>query len=426
MDDDRVINVNGVSKKFCRNLNRSMLYGVQDISRNLLGLSSNSEKLRKDEFWAVDNVSFEMRRGETLGIIGPNGSGKTTILKLLNGIFMPDKGRIEVKGKLGALIEIGAGFHPMLTGRENVYVNGAIMGMGKKEIDEKFDEIVEFADIGDFLDTPVKNYSSGMLVRLGFSVAVHTDPDILLVDEVLSVGDLGFRRKSVQRMRELIKDGRKSVIFVSHNMLAVRALCDRAIWLYNGEIRDEGTSKSVTSHYEKFADKMMTEGSLKKLKSLEPTHQSGLVKFTNVQFLNREGKETDTIEFMDYLRIRAWYYAKKSIQQPNFRFHFITEGGESLVTPSSLYQGNLLEYLEPGKGYVDCVIERLPIMPGNFSVCVSITSSDFLDMYTKTLYNKTFYVSNPTKKKVGVPCLLRGDCKVWIPCRIEYSKKNSR
>ena len=192
MNDGVDIKVDHVSKKYCKSLKRSMSYGIWDIARNTLGLSSRSSRLRKDEFWAVDDVSFEVSRGETVGIIGPNGSGKTTLLKMLNGIFWPDKGKITVKGKVGALIAVGAGFHPALTGRENIYVNAAILGMTKKEVEERFDNILKFADIGDFLDTPVKYYSSGMYVRLGFAVAAHCDPDILLVDEVLAVGDAGF------------------------------------------------------------------------------------------------------------------------------------------------------------------------------------------------------------------------------------------
>jgi len=152
------IRVNHVSKKFCRYLRKSMLYGMHDIGRNLLGMSTKPDTLRKHEFWAIDDVSFELHRGETLGIIGPNGSGKSTILKMLNGIFMPDKGKIEINGRVGALIEVGAGFHPMLTGRENIYVNGAILGMSKEEIDDKFDDIVEFADIGDFLQLFVSQH----------------------------------------------------------------------------------------------------------------------------------------------------------------------------------------------------------------------------------------------------------------------------
>lgn len=234
MNDEVAIKVEHVSKKYCKSLKRSILYGVKDIGRNVLGMSSHSEKLRKDEFWALDAVSLEVKKGETLGIIGPNGSGKTTLLKLLNGIFWPDKGKITVKGRVGALIEVGAGFHPLLTGRENVYINAAILGMTKKEVDEKFDSIVEFADIGDFIDTPVKYYSSGMFVRLGFAVAVHCEPDILLVDEVLAVGDEGFQNKCFNKIGELRKNGTTTII-VSHNMHVISSFAEKAIFLNNAK-----------------------------------------------------------------------------------------------------------------------------------------------------------------------------------------------
>lgn len=231
---DIAIKVDNVSKKYCKSLKRSMLYGVKDIARNTFGLSSHSDKLRKDEFWAVDDVSFEVKKGETLGIIGPNGSGKTTMLKMLNGIFWPDKGKITLKGKVGALIEVGAGFHPLLTGRENIYINAAILGMTKEEVDKKFDEIVEFADIGDFLDVPVKHYSSGMFIRLGFAVAVHCEPDILLVDEVLAVGDEGFQNKCFNKIGELRKNG-TTTILVSHNMHIISTFTEKVIFLNNGK-----------------------------------------------------------------------------------------------------------------------------------------------------------------------------------------------
>jgi lipopolysaccharide transport system ATP-binding protein len=194
------IAVNGLSKKYCCSLKRSMIYGIQDISRNMIGLSSRPGRLRPGEFWALDDVTFDIQRGETLGVVGPNGSGKTTLLKILNGIFWPDRGHVLIFGKVGALIEIGAGFHPLLTGRENIFVNGAILGMSRREVNDKFDRIVDFADIGDFLDAPVKHYSSGMYVRLGFAIAVHASLDILLVDEVLAVGDEGFQRKCFDKI----------------------------------------------------------------------------------------------------------------------------------------------------------------------------------------------------------------------------------
>src|SRR3989338_2566431 len=217
MSDDIAIKVENVSKKFCRSLKDSMLYGMTDIGKNLIGLGSNSSVLRKNEFWAVEGISFEIKRGASFGLIGPNGSGKTTLLKMLNGIFWPDKGKITTRGRVGALIAVGAGFHPLLTGRENIYINAAILGMTKAEVSNKFDAIVDFADIGDFLDTPVKHYSSGMFVRLGFAIAVHSHSEILLVDEVLSVGDIKFQAKCMNKMKQLDRDG-VTIIFVSHSL----------------------------------------------------------------------------------------------------------------------------------------------------------------------------------------------------------------
>ena len=232
MADEVLVRVENVSKKYCRSLKRSMLYGVEDIARDILHLPSQSSRLRKEEFWAVQDVSFELRRGECLGIIGPNGAGKSTLLKMLNGIILPDKGRITVRGKVGALIEVGAGFHPMLTGRENIYISGAILGLSKKEIDKKFDEIVAFAELEEFIDTPVKHYSSGMYVRLGFSIAAHLDVDVLLVDEVLAVGDAGFRGKSLNIMLELMK--RSAVVLVSHNLPDVYRVSNQVVVLNKG------------------------------------------------------------------------------------------------------------------------------------------------------------------------------------------------
>jgi len=246
---DTAVKVEGVSKKYCKSLKRSMLYGIKDIARNTFGLSSHSDKLRKNEFWALDDISFEVKKGETLGIIGPNGSGKTTLLKLLNGIFWPDKGKISVKGKVGALIEVGAGFHPLLTGRENIYINAAILGMTKEETDKKFDAIIEFADIGDFLDVPVKHYSSGMFVRLGFAVAVHCEPDILLVDEVLAVGDINFQNKCLNKISEIQE--KTSIIIVSHNINTIKLMCDRCLLLLKGEQRKIGNVDEIIEDYSK-------------------------------------------------------------------------------------------------------------------------------------------------------------------------------
>lgn len=237
-----------------------MVYGIQDITRNMFGLGSHPDILRKDEFWAIDDLSFELRKGETLGIIGSNGSGKTTLLKMLNGIFWPDKGSIMVRGRVGALIEVGAGFHPMLTGRENIFINAAILGMSKKEIDAKFDDIVAFADIGDFLDVPVKHYSSGMFVRLGFAVAVHAEPDILLIDEILSVGDAKFRAKCYNLIYSKLRQ--TATIFVSHDMYLVNRICSAVILMDKGHPRYfDNPTLGITAYLDTLSeDRTMLDG----------------------------------------------------------------------------------------------------------------------------------------------------------------------
>ena len=232
MSDDVLVRVEGVSKKFCRRLKRSLWYGVQDSIGDLLGLDSSTQELRREEFWAVNDVSFELRRGECLGLIGRNGAGKTTLLKMLNGLIKPDRGRIEMHGRVCALIALGAGFNPILSGRENIYINGAVLGLSRSEIDRKINDIIDFAEVGDFIDAPVQSYSSGMHVRLGFAVATALEPDVLLLDEVLAVGDANFQAKCYQQIGTLLT--RAAVIFVSHNAYQVTRVCDRAILLRSG------------------------------------------------------------------------------------------------------------------------------------------------------------------------------------------------
>lgn len=229
---ETLIKVEGVSKKFCKDLKLGLLYGVKDLGSSIFG-DSKPRELRKKEFWAVDNINFEVKRGECLGLLGHNGAGKSTLLKVLTGLISPDKGRIEMHGRVNALIELTAGFNPILTGRENIFNNGAVLGLSDKEIKSKFDEIVAFSELEEFIDTPVQYYSSGMKVRLGFSVAVHTEPDVLILDEVLAVGDAGFRAKSFNKMKEVMQSA--AVIFVSHSMPQVARICSDVLFMRHGK-----------------------------------------------------------------------------------------------------------------------------------------------------------------------------------------------
>ncbi len=253
-DSDVLVRVSGVSKKFCLSLKKSLFYGLKDMGNELLGRRHGGHGgLRPKEFWAVHDVSFELKRGECLGLIGRNGAGKTTLLKMLNGLIKPDAGRIEMRGRVGALIALGAGFNPILTGRENIYVNASVLGLSKKEIDAKLDEIVDFAEIGDFMDTPVQNYSSGMAVRLGFAVASSLDPDILLVDEVLAVGDTAFQRKCLHKMMRYVERG-GSVILVSHNMHLIQSVCGRGLLLERGTVLINGSETEAIAAYHQRQD----------------------------------------------------------------------------------------------------------------------------------------------------------------------------
>ncbi|MCF1190823.1 ABC transporter ATP-binding protein [Mangrovimonas sp. AS39] len=238
-NNEVLITCESVSKKFCKDFKRSLWYGIKDIGLTFSSRGQHQNSLRKDEFWAVKDINFELRRGECLGLIGHNGAGKSTLLKILNGLITPDQGKVTMKGRIGALIELGAGFNPILTGRENIYNNGAVLGFSKKEIDAKLEAIIEFSEIGEFIDAPVQNYSSGMKVRLGFAVAAQMEPDIMIIDEVLAVGDLGFVIKCLNRMGELIPNC--AVIFVSHSMPMVARICNRVL------LMDKGQEKLLTN-----------------------------------------------------------------------------------------------------------------------------------------------------------------------------------
>ena len=249
-DKEVVLSVEGVSKKFCRSLKHSLFYGIQDIASDIAGMRSDKRDLRNKEFWALDNVSFELRRGEALGLVGKNGSGKSTLLRIIAGLIKPDKGQVRVRGTVAPLIALGAGFNPVLTGRENVYANMSILGLTKQEIDERFDAVVEFAEIGEAIDAPVRSYSSGMAARLGFASAIYTEPDILLIDEVLAVGDINFRAKCHRKLEELKKKD-TSFILVSHQSQAILNVCETAVYLSYGKQIAVGTAISIMSRYEK-------------------------------------------------------------------------------------------------------------------------------------------------------------------------------
>lgn len=272
MSKDITIICDNVSKKFARNLKKSLRYGVEDSLaefRYAIGKRPPS-KLRDTEFWALKDVSFELKRGDSLALMGANGSGKTTMLKVLNGLLKPDEGFVSLKGRVGALISLGAGFNPVLTGRENLYVNGAVLGFSKRDIQARFDEIVDFAGLAHAIDAPVRTYSSGMQVRLGFSIATCMDPDVLLIDEVLAVGDFNFRARCYERLGAIMEG--TTILFVSHAIAQITRICNKALLLSQGEMVASGTTEEVILKYIRSNTpetlmRVMYSGNLRMLKS---------------------------------------------------------------------------------------------------------------------------------------------------------------
>ncbi len=371
---ETVIKVENADKKFSKSLKHMMLYGMQDITRNVLGMEAATGRLREGEFKAVDNISFELKRGETLGIIGPNGSGKTTLLKMLNGIFMPDKGKIKIRGRVGALIQIGAGFHPMLTGRENIYVNGAILGMGRKEIDRKFDSIVDFADIGDFLDAPVKHYSSGMYVRLGFAVAVHCQPDILLIDEILAVGDREFNIKCYQKMHQIRKSG-VSIVLVSHNEYVIREQTLNCLYLKDGRARFLGPSEEGISLYikEGLQERSDRDTAGRGLAAGEGLKEKA--ELLPVKFFDKDFNEISFIESGGELNIMLECIIREKIKNPIFGVNFYADSG-FMYCANSDYENVDFKDLPPGKVRVRINIPRFHIPADNYLCSAIVAEGD--------------------------------------------------
>ncbi len=389
MKKDTVIEVNNVSKKFCKNLPHIIKYGLIDIGKSVIGLKTASDKLRKHEFWAVNDVSFKLKKSETLGIIGPNGSGKSTLLKLLNGIFMPDKGTIKVKGKISALIDIGAGFHPLLTGKENIYVNGIILGLTKKEVDKKFEKIVEFADINDFINVPVKFYSSGMLVRLGFAIAVHSEPNILLVDEVLAVGDASFRRKSINRIQQLREKG-TAIVFVSHNMYTVEGFCDSGLYLKNGKTIKTGPISSVVAAYQnvsldpqvlikkdaKFRDLLIKE------KNIAQTYSSKELDILDLKMFNKKGKKTDTFHTNEEMKITITILPKRKIKDCVLSISARRSDGVRCFMERSCFHGFEFPVLDKNKQRsIEVKISSLQLTAGTYILHVGFSDRSLVESH---------------------------------------------
>lgn len=393
-----LVSIEHVSKKFCRHLRRSMAYGIADLSKNLLGLKPDTTTLRRSEFWALDDVNFDLRSGETLGIIGTNGSGKTTLLRLLTGIFPPDTGEIHVKGRVGALVAVGAGFHPHMTGCENIFLNGTILGMSRKEIQTKFAEIVDFAEIEDFLDAPVSTYSSGMRVRLGFSIALHCVPDILLVDEVLSVGDLGFRNKSLRRMYEY-REQANALIFVSHSLEQVRALCSRVIILDKGKVTYDGPTHEGCARYEELSrGKQLEEFSRNSLVQPDERIKRRYSSFEEFELLDlgilsRENRKIESVAMDDPLIIFWDFRVKRALEDIYFNAGVWNEKDVECIWVTSKDTHNIrFPVLSKGDYRIIIEIPHHHLMPNIYMPSIFIRSDKTGETYERIWSNAAFRI----------------------------------
>jgi lipopolysaccharide transport system ATP-binding protein len=382
-----VIEVERISKRYSRSLRRTLWYGITDIGKELAGRGQYAESLRPSEFWALRDVSFTVRQGETVGLIGHNGAGKTTLLKLINGLIKPTTGRIAVHGSVRALIALDAGFNPILTGRENVKVASAVLGMKKREIDRRLDEIVEFSEIGDFIDSPVRSYSTGMVARLGFSIAVHTQPEILLVDEVLAVGDLNFAIKCHRKINEFRNNG-GSIVLVSHNAYNIRSNCDRVVWIEHGHVQDVGATADVCDAYEAAVARQDEANT-------NDEYSDGSVILTAV-------RHPEAIDSGAPIVVEIDLEVTRPLEQPIVQLSFSTLAGQSVVASTSRIDGNEID-LVPGHNVLRITYDELPLSRGIYGINVVIAEG--------TINNQLLAALKKSEFEVRVP---RGDLGVGV------------
>ncbi|WP_026370225.1 ABC transporter ATP-binding protein [Kallotenue papyrolyticum] len=385
-----VIEFERVSKKFT--LHREKRNTLQERMVNLFRPRGAGET-----FWALRDVSFSVAPGETLGLIGHNGSGKSTTLKLITRILEPTSGRVRVRGRISALLELGSGFHPDLTGRDNIFLNGSLLGFSRADMQRRIDEIIDFAELGPFIDTPVKHYSSGMYMRLGFAIATAVEPDILITDEVLAVGDEAFQRKCMQRIYQFRQEGR-TILFVSHSLDAIRNLCTSALWLHHGELRAAGSTVATIDAYLRWAnqqerarlehERQAQAGG--EAPAEEPRDEGAAlsnkrwgsreIEITGVELLDSRGQPASVVGTGERLTIRIHYQAHQPIVEPVFGLALYHASGFQINGPNTRF-GGLAFGTVRGCGHVDYTIEELPLLAGTYTITAAIYDSSMTQAY---------------------------------------------
>jgi ABC-type polysaccharide/polyol phosphate transport system ATPase subunit len=415
------IQLENVTKRYRTGRSRTIVDLVASSVDQLRGKSAEVHSATRGKIdatiHALRDVSFEVKEGAGLGIIGRNGAGKTTLLKMISRVTWPTSGKVRVAGHVVSLIELGAGFHPELTGRENVYLGAGLFGLTKKEIDRRFDAIVQFADVERLIDTPMKRYSSGLYARLGFSVAIHSNPDIVLVDEVLSVGDASFRRRAMEALRGLIASG-KTVLFISHDMWNVRRLCSEILWMENGTVRAYGEAGAI-------AEKYMNEVNLQAMQNQATSLQShrggtGEIRFESVDLFDGHGAAAATFAPDDTLVIRGAYKASKAVDSPVFQVAIVDIDTGVVVTTASTAgrQASGLAGEIHGEGEIEIRFAHLPLRPRQYVLRLSITDSYQLASYDVVTAGPRFAV---TGQGAGVDSLAdEQDGLVTVPFEIQH------
>jgi lipopolysaccharide transport system ATP-binding protein len=376
-----LVEIQNVSKRFV--LHQEQHRSFQELFINFF--RSRSHRSLQRLFWPLNNVSFEVRQGESLGVIGPNGSGKSTLLKLIAGVLEPTEGDIVVRGRVSALLELGAGFHGDLTGRENIFLNGTMYGLTRREIESRIDDIIKFSELGEFIDMPIKHYSSGMYVRLGFAVAIHTNPDMLLVDEVLSVGDASFQAKCMSAIQDFRRNG-GTMLFVSHDLGAVQSICDRAIWYEYGKIQNVGHPTDVVmaylNHVAEKEEAAHQEQATKERLVIRDDQRWGTrqVEITGVDLCDRSGQPRSIFISGAPMEIRIHYKTSTRIENPIFGMAIHHQNGTHLTGPNTHFGGLDIPSIE-GEGEVVYHVPFLPLLAGEYLVSVAVHNQADTEMF---------------------------------------------
>jgi len=376
------------------------------IERFLMLKRSRFEKL-----WALKDITLKVDEGRVVGIIGPNGSGKSTLLKILSRIYMPDSGSYNVNGNVAALLELGAGFHPELTGRENIFLNGSILGLSRKEIKDRFDEIVDFSGLEKFLDTPIKNYSSGMVVRLGFSVAMAIDPEVLLIDEVLGVGDLNFSKKSFLKIKSFAESGR-TILFVSHDLSVVGSFADEVVWLDEGKMRGQGNPEDIINGYMQDLqirrEDVHSKGRALQSELHRERSGSGEITIEQVSFFDHNGDEKYLFSAGENMKIVIDYNAHKPIKSHSLYLAFHAFDGRMVIGPI------LRPYDAPvdGPGKISATLRNFPLLKGEYFLSVGLFQDDWINAYDLHDRYYRFTITQPSEWGI------KGE--IYVPADIEY------